>query len=53
MAPVRLRHPGGVSTLQLDLDSMTVQDLQQEIYTVSQILPPEQECMSNPTSIIN
>ena len=44
MVPIRLRHPGGVSTLQLDFDSMTVQDLQQEVFTASQILPSEQEC---------
>lgn len=49
MVPIRLRHPGGVSTLQLDFDSMTVQDLQQEVFTASQILPSEQECTFDPT----
>lgn len=44
MAPLRLRHPGGVSTIQVDLDTSTVQDLQQEIYAVSQILPSLQDC---------
>ena len=48
MVPIRLRHPGGVSTLQLDFDSMTVQDLQQEVFTASQILPSEQECTFDP-----
>lgn len=46
MAPLRLRHPGGVSTIQADLDSSTVQDLQQEIYAVSQILPSLQDLRS-------
>lgn len=29
MAPVRLRHPKGVSTIQVNFDNFTVQDLQQ------------------------
>lgn len=43
MAPVRLRHPKGIVTLQLDLDALTVQDLQQQIFTLSEIPPSEQE----------
>lgn len=45
MAPVRLRHPGGVSTIDVDFDgNLTVQDFQQKIYTASQILPSLQDC---------
>lgn len=43
MVPVRLRHPKGIATLQLDLDALTVQDLQQQIFTLSEIPPPQQE----------
>ncbi|KAF9013972.1 hypothetical protein BDQ17DRAFT_1231135 [Cyathus striatus] len=41
MPPLRLRHPSGVSTIQvaIDRDDFTVQDLQQEIYAVTNILP--------------
>ncbi|KIK57681.1 hypothetical protein GYMLUDRAFT_45846 [Collybiopsis luxurians FD-317 M1] len=44
MAPVRLRHPKGVATINVpfDSDTYTVQDLQQEIYAASQILPSRQ-----------
>ncbi|KAJ3818338.1 hypothetical protein EV361DRAFT_808640 [Lentinula raphanica] len=44
MAPVRLRHPKGVATIQVPFDnsSFTVKDLQQEIYTASQIPPSRQ-----------
>ncbi|KAF5315576.1 hypothetical protein D9611_004851 [Ephemerocybe angulata] len=44
MAPIRLRHPKGVSTIQipLDSDSYTVQDLLQEIYKATEILPSHQ-----------
>ena len=44
MAPIRLRHPNGIATLQIPLDdaSYTVQDLQQEIYKASEILPSRQ-----------
>ncbi|KAF7294795.1 OTU-like cysteine [Mycena indigotica] len=47
MAPIRLRHPKGVATLQISLesDSYTVQGayhLQQEIYSASGILPSRQ-----------
>lgn len=43
MAPLRLRHPKGVSTLQLDLDTATVQDLLQAIFSVSEIPPSAQD----------
>jgi ubiquitin thioesterase OTU1 len=43
MAPFRLRHPKGVSTLQLDTESATVQDLLQAIFTVSEIPPSAQD----------
>ncbi|TRM62601.1 hypothetical protein BD626DRAFT_548466 [Schizophyllum amplum] len=44
MAPVRIRHPNGVATIQaaLDRDDFTVQDLQQEIYSATQIIPSRQ-----------
>ncbi|KAI0647033.1 OTU-domain-containing protein [Trametes meyenii] len=42
MAPVRLRHPKGVTTIQVDF-SATVQDLQQEIFAVTEIAPSHQE----------
>lgn len=43
MAPIRLRHPKGVSTIEVSLDpEFTVQDLQQEIYAASGILPSRQ-----------
>jgi ubiquitin thioesterase OTU1 len=41
MAPIRLRHPKGVCTIELLSDS-TVQDLQQQIYAQTQILPSRQ-----------
>ena len=41
MAPIRLRHANGVSTIEVPSDS-TVQDLQQEIYAQTQILPSRQ-----------
>ncbi|GJE90719.1 OTU-domain-containing protein [Phanerochaete sordida] len=43
MAPIRLRHPKGVTTLQVDLDAFTVLDLQQEIFAVTEIPPSQQE----------
>ncbi|KAH7889389.1 hypothetical protein F5I97DRAFT_1994140 [Phlebopus sp. FC_14] len=46
MAPIRLRHPKGVTTLQLDLDGLSVHELQEQIYNVSQILPDHQEIKS-------
>jgi ubiquitin thioesterase OTU1 len=43
MAPVRLRHPKGVATIEVPFDSaFTVQDLQQAVYNVTQILPSRQ-----------
>ncbi|KAJ6525646.1 hypothetical protein B0H19DRAFT_1198185 [Mycena capillaripes] len=48
MAPVRLRHPKGVSTIQVafDKDDFTVQDLQQEIFAATEILPSRQDLKS-------
>ncbi|TDL21569.1 hypothetical protein BD410DRAFT_771503 [Rickenella mellea] len=46
MAPIRLRHPKGVSTIQIDVDSATVEDLQAQIYSITEILPDEQELKS-------
>ena len=43
MAPIRVRHPKGVVTVQLDLDALTVHDLQQQIFTLSEIPPSQQE----------
>ncbi|KAI0640817.1 hypothetical protein C8Q79DRAFT_1015040 [Trametes meyenii] len=42
MAPVRLRHPKGVTTIQVDFNA-TVQDFQQEIFAVTEIAPSHQE----------
>ncbi|EEB88910.1 hypothetical protein MPER_13060 [Moniliophthora perniciosa FA553] len=44
MAPVRLRHPKGVATIQVSFEDagVTVQDLQQEIYAATEILPSRQ-----------
>lgn len=44
MPPIRLRHPKGVSTIEVPFDSsdFTVKDLQQEIYTETQIIPSRQ-----------
>ncbi|KAH8107017.1 OTU-domain-containing protein [Cristinia sonorae] len=43
MAPVRLRHPKGTTTLQVDFDAFTVLDLQQEIFAATEIPPSQQE----------
>ncbi|KZT11322.1 OTU-domain-containing protein [Laetiporus sulphureus 93-53] len=43
MAPIRLRHPKGVSTLQLDLENSTVLELQQQIFSVTEIPPSQQD----------
>ncbi|KAI0807327.1 OTU-domain-containing protein [Fomes fomentarius] len=43
MAPVRLRHPKGVTTIQVDLTNATVQDLQQEIFAATEIPPSQQD----------
>ncbi|PFH54217.1 hypothetical protein AMATHDRAFT_186029 [Amanita thiersii Skay4041] len=44
MAPLRIRHPKGASTLQiaLDDDTCTVQHLQQQIHSLTNILPSRQ-----------
>ncbi|CAE6340214.1 unnamed protein product [Rhizoctonia solani] len=46
--PIRIRHPKGVSTLQVDLnsDSATVLSLQQSIHELSDLLPSQQELKS-------
>lgn len=46
--PIRVRHPKGVSTLQLDInsESATVLSLQQSIYELSGLLPSQQELKS-------
>ncbi|THH17533.1 hypothetical protein EW146_g3295 [Bondarzewia mesenterica] len=43
MAPIRLRHPKGVTTIELDFDTFTVLDLQQEILAASEIPPSAQD----------
>lgn len=43
MAPLRLRHPKGVATLQIDPDTATVQDLLQAIFAASEIPPSAQD----------
>ncbi|CCA69782.1 related to OTU1-Yeast OTU Deubiquitinating enzyme 1 [Serendipita indica DSM 11827] len=43
MAPLRIRHPKGVSTIDIDLESGTVLELQQEIRKVTGILPSLQD----------
>ncbi|TBU50761.1 OTU-domain-containing protein [Dichomitus squalens] len=43
MAPVRLRHPKGVITIQVDFTNATVQDLQQEIFAATEIPPSQQD----------
>ena len=51
MAPIRLRHPKGVTTLQVDLDNASVQGLQQQIFEVSEIPPSQQESMYHPNHV--
>ncbi|KAJ6502351.1 hypothetical protein C8R45DRAFT_976340 [Mycena sanguinolenta] len=47
MAPLRLRHPKGVSTIEVSFsEDFTVQDLQQEIFAVTEILPSRQALKS-------
>ena len=46
MAQFRLRHPKGVTTIQIDLGSATVQDLLQEINKITEIPPSQQDGMS-------
>ena len=45
MTPVRIRHPGGVESIEISLDddAVTVQNLQQQIYAASGILPSRQQ----------
>ncbi|EJD02481.1 OTU-domain-containing protein [Fomitiporia mediterranea MF3/22] len=43
MAKIRLRHPRGQSTIDIDLNSASVQDLQQQIRAISDVLPSQQE----------
>lgn len=43
MAKLRLRHPKGVSTIDIDLDNATVQDLQHRIFGQSEIMPSQQD----------
>ncbi|KAI0780957.1 OTU-domain-containing protein [Trametes elegans] len=43
MAPIRLRHPKGVTTIQVDLENATVQALQQEVFAATEIPPSQQE----------
>ena len=47
MTPVRLRHPKGVTTLQVDFSNATVLDLQQQIFAATEIPPSQQERTSN------
>jgi ubiquitin thioesterase OTU1 len=44
MVAIRLRHPGGVASIQVPIDQegYTVQDLQQEINKATNILPSRQ-----------
>ncbi|KZT68150.1 OTU-domain-containing protein [Daedalea quercina L-15889] len=46
MAPIRLRHPKGVTTLQIDVDNASVLDLQQQIYAATDIPPSQQDLKS-------
>lgn len=43
MAALRLRHPNGMSTIKIDLEHSTVHDLQQNICSITDILPSQQE----------
>jgi ubiquitin thioesterase OTU1 len=47
MAPIRIRHAQGTSTVDIDLDNSTVLELQQEIRRVTNILPSQQEGQPN------
>lgn len=46
MAKLRLRHPKGAVTIDIDLESATVQDLQQKIREQTNVLPSQQDCAS-------
>ena len=48
MARLRLRHPKGASTIEIDLDTATVQDLLQKIREQTEIPPSQQDCTSSP-----
>jgi len=54
MTCVRLRHPKGVSTLELPQDgpTLTVWDFQQQICLISEILPSRQTGKSVPVNIV-
>lgn len=43
MAPIRIRHPKGVATIDIDIENATVLDLQQKILEITEILPSQQE----------
>ncbi|KAH9946127.1 OTU-domain-containing protein [Epithele typhae] len=43
MTPVRLRHPKGVTTIQVDFPVNTVLDLQQQIFAATEIPPSQQD----------
>ncbi|KAI0934280.1 hypothetical protein AcV5_006176 [Taiwanofungus camphoratus] len=43
MAPIRLRHPKGVTTIQVELDRSSVLDLQQQIFAATEIPPSQQD----------
>jgi ubiquitin thioesterase OTU1 len=44
MAPLRLRHPNGITTIDLDWEIATVNDLQQQIRGATDIFPSQQDC---------
>ncbi|OCB85931.1 OTU-domain-containing protein [Sanghuangporus baumii] len=46
VSKLRLRHPKGQATLELDLDAASVQDLQQRIREVTDVYPSQQELKS-------
>jgi ubiquitin thioesterase OTU1 len=43
MAPLRIRHAKGIATIDLDLETATVLELQQEIRRITNILPSLQD----------
>lgn len=46
MGQLRLRHPEGAATLDVDFHNATMQDLQQQIFAVSGIRPEQQRILS-------
>ncbi|KAL5529766.1 hypothetical protein ACEPAG_5751 [Sanghuangporus baumii] len=46
VSKLRLRHPKGQATLELDLDAASVQDLQQRIREVTDVYPSQQQLKS-------